>query len=158
MSVGKYWNRCRQATDYTLAWCVMLVVTTIMWSNEAMAGAGCVVAKRLGNSLAIEWVASPDERVDSAIFKAKQRLLEQGYKKKGQDVHVQASTGMPHAYMVIVKTTYTTMTGRSRTSYGCGYSPHSARQAERAALYDLRNYSWGWKPEMGYEVMESFHY
>jgi hypothetical protein len=134
------------------------VAITITWTSEAIAGAGCVVAKRLGNSLAIEWVASPDESVDSAILKAKQRLLEQGYRKRGQDVHVQASTGLPHAYMVIIRTAYTTKTGRNRTSYGCGYSPRSAREAEQAALYDLRNYSWGWKPEMGYEVVESLRY
>jgi hypothetical protein len=141
-----------------VAWCALLVVISIAWTSEAMAGAGCVVAKRLGNSLAIEWVASPDESVDSAILKAKQKLLEQGYRKRGQDVHVQASTGLRHAYMVIIRTAYTTITGRNRTSYGCGYSPRSPQEAERAALYDLRNYSWGWKPEMGYEVMESFRY
>jgi hypothetical protein len=123
-----------------------------------MAGASCAVAKRLGNSLAIEWVASPDESVDAAIHKAKQKLLAQGYRKRGQDVHVQASSPLRHAYMVIVKTTYTTRTGRSRTSYGCGYSPRSVREAQQAALYDLRNYSWGWKPEMGYEVLQSLRY
>jgi hypothetical protein len=60
--------------------------------------------------------------------------------------------------MVIVKTTYTTLTGRSRTSYGCGYSPRSASEAQQAALHDLRNYSWGWKPEFGFEVVESLRY
>jgi hypothetical protein len=44
----------------------------LSWTTEAMAGAGCAVAKRLGNSLAIEWVASPDESGHSAIHKAKQ--------------------------------------------------------------------------------------
>jgi hypothetical protein len=158
MSVGKHWNRCSQAIEYAVIWRALVVVITISWTSEAMAGAGCVVAKRLGNSLAIEWVASPDESVDSAIFKAKQRLLDQGYRKRGQDVHAQAGTGLRHAYMVIIRTTYTTITGRSRTSYGCGYSPRSAQEAEQAALYDLANYSWGWKQEMGYEVMESFRF
>jgi hypothetical protein len=50
--------------------------------------------------------------------------------------------------MVVVKTSYTTITGRNRTSYGCGYT-------QQSALYDLRNDSWDWKPEMGYEVVES---
>jgi hypothetical protein len=129
-----------------------------MWNPEAAAGASCAIAKRLGDSLAIEWVASADESVESAIHTAKQKLLDQGYRKKGQDVHVQASSALRHAYMVIIKTTYTTHTGRSRTSYGCGYSPRSAAEAKRSALYDLRNYSWGWKPEMGYEVVESLRY
>jgi hypothetical protein len=130
----------------------------LMWMDNALAGASCVVAKKLGNSLAIEWVASPDETVESAILKAKQKLLDQGYRKRGQDVHAQASTFMPHAFMVIIKTSYNTHTGRTRTSYGCGYSARSPKAAEQAAVYDLRNYSWGWKPGFGYEVVESIRY
>ncbi len=158
MSVGKYWNRCRPGFERGARLLLLLAVMTLLWSGEAAAGASCVIAKRLGDSLAIEWVASANESVESAIYKAKQKLLEQGYRKKGQDVHAQASSGMRHAHMVIVKTSYTTLTGRPRTSYGCGYSPRSAAEAEQAAVYDLRNYSWGWKPEMGYKVMESFRY
>jgi hypothetical protein len=60
--------------------------------------------------------------------------------------------------MVIVKTNYKTQTGRTRTSYGCGYSASSPQQAELAAVNDLRNYSWGWKPDFGYEVVESIRY
>ncbi|MEW8630939.1 MAG: hypothetical protein AB2591_13155 [Candidatus Thiodiazotropha sp.] len=158
MNVGKDWNRCRREVERCVLPPLLLALAALLWTAEAAAGASCAVAKRLGDSLAIEWVAAADESVESAIFKAKQRLLDQGYRKKGQDVHVQASSGMRHAFMVIVKTTYTTLTGRTRTSYGCGYSPRSAAEAEQAALYDLRNYSWGWKPEKGYEVVESLHY
>ncbi|MEW8534259.1 MAG: hypothetical protein AB2565_13175 [Candidatus Thiodiazotropha endolucinida] len=158
MSVGKHWNRCRPAVERSAVTLFLLTLMTLVWAGDAMAGASCAVAKRLGDSLAIEWVAAPDESVESAIHKTKQKLIEQGYRKKGQDVHAQASTGLRHAHMVIVKTTYTTMTGRTRTSYGCGYSPRSSAEAERAALYDLRNYSWGWKPELGYEVLQSFRY
>lgn len=158
MSVGKFWNRCSPGVERGARLLLLYAAMTLFLSGEAMAGASCVIAKRLGDSLAIEWVASPNESVESAIYKAKQKLLDQGYRKKGQDVHAQASSGMRHAQMVIVKTTYTTLTGRTRTSYGCGYSPRSAAEAEQAALYDLRNYSWGWKPEKGYEVMESFRY
>ncbi|MEW8507513.1 MAG: hypothetical protein AB2598_12485 [Candidatus Thiodiazotropha sp.] len=158
MNVGKDWNRCRRGVERSVCSLLLLGLTALFWAVEVSAGAGCAVAKRLGDSLAIEWVAAADESVESAIFKAKQKLLDQGYRKKGQDVHAQASTGMRHAYMVIVKTTYTTLTGRTRTSYGCGYSPRSTREAEQAALYDLRNYSWGWKPELGHEVVESLRY
>ena len=75
-----------------------------------------------------------------------------------QDVHAQAHTQLRHAFMVIIKTRYTTVIGTTRTSYGCGYAGNSKAQAERAAVYDLRNYSWGWKPEFGYEVMEAVRY
>jgi len=130
----------------------------LLAATHARGGAACVVAKRLGDSLAIEWVASPEESVASALDKAKRRLLDQGYRQKGQDVHAQANTELRHAHVVIVRTRYTTVTGRKRTSYGCGYSPRSTDAAERAAVYDLRNYSWGWKPEFGYEVVQTLRY
>ncbi|MES9994373.1 MAG: hypothetical protein ABW098_20680 [Candidatus Thiodiazotropha sp.] len=158
MNVGNNWNRCRRGVERGALPLLMFALSTLLWTTEAMAGASCAIAKRLGDSLAIEWVAGANESVESAISKAKQKLLDQGYRRKGQDVHTQASSGLRHAYMVIVKTTYTTLTGRNRSSYGCGYSPRSAREAEQAALYDLRNYSWGWKPEFGYEVVESLRY
>jgi hypothetical protein len=136
----------------------VLVVPMLLAAAQAQAGAACVVAKRMGDSLAIEWIASPEESAASALDKAKSRLVERGYRSKGQDVHAQANTELRHAYTVIVKTRYTTVTGRTRSSYGCGYSSRSSREAERAALYDLRNYSWGWRPEFGYEVVQAFHY
>ncbi|MEJ2592333.1 MAG: hypothetical protein P8178_13215 [Candidatus Thiodiazotropha sp.] len=135
-----------------------LALPILLGVARVQAGAACVVAKRLGDSLAIEWVAASNESAASAIDKAKRKLVEQGYRTKGQDVHPQANTELPHAYMAIVKTRYTTFTGRSRTSYGCGYSPRSAAEAEREAVYDLRNYSWGWKPAFGYTLVKSFVY
>ncbi len=135
-----------------------LILPLLFSVTQAQAGAACVIAKRLGNSLAIEWIASPQVNAASAINQAQQRLIAQGYRSQGQDVHTQAVTELRHAYMTIVKAQYATWRGRTRTSYGCGYSASSPAEAERAAVYDLRNYSWGWKPEMGYEVMESFVY
>ncbi|MET0066365.1 MAG: hypothetical protein ABW076_08480 [Candidatus Thiodiazotropha sp.] len=137
---------------------LMLAGWLSLTAGPAHSGAACVVAKRQGDSLAIEWIASPRVSAAEAIDQATSKLLAQGYRIKGQDVHAQANTDLAHAYLVIVKTRYTTLTGRQRTSYGCGYSPRSAAEAEQAALYDLRNYSWGWKPELGYEVMVKSRY
>ncbi len=116
-----------------------------------------MVAKELGNSLAIEWIADKNETVDSAIEKAKVRLQSQGFRKnKLQDVHVQANTNLVHGHMVIIKTTYKTpyktKRGNTRTSYGCGFSDTSSADAERAAISNLRSYSWGWKNDFGYEL------
>ncbi|MEN8178485.1 MAG: hypothetical protein ABFS39_07670 [Pseudomonadota bacterium] len=127
-------------------------------SQWVQAGASCVVAKKLGNSLALEWVAAESESAESATHKAKQKLLEQGLHGKYQDVHPQASSDLPHAHVVIVKTEYKTRIGKNRTSYGCGFSAHSAEHARDVAVYNLRNYSWGWKPEFGYQVQEKFSY
>ncbi len=154
MNVGKASKRSRRARDAQRRLAALLLLPLLLGAAQAQAGGACVVAKRLGDSLAIEWIASPGESAESAIDKARQKLIDQGYRSKGQDVHAQANTGLKHAHLIIVKTRYNTRTGQTRTSYGCGFSPRSAAEAEQAALYDLRNYSWGWRPEFGYEVME----
>lgn len=125
--------------------------------HPADAGGVCTVAKELGNSLAIEWIADATETVDSAMEKTKTLLRNQGFsKRKLLDVHVQASTQLTHGYMVIIKTIYTTpfktKMGNIRTSYGCGFSDTSLSDAEKTAVNNLRSYSWGWKSDFGYEV------
>lgn len=157
MRVGKH-SKPSRAGNKLPQLVIALAMAMPFVSTQVEAGAACVIAKKQGDSLAIEWVASPNINAATAIHEAQQRLIDQGYRSKGQDVHAQAVTELRHAYLVIVKTQYTTLRGRPRTSYGCGYSPRSLAAAERAAVFDLRNYSWGWKPEMGYEVMESQRY
>ena len=133
-------------------------VFLVFASAQLQAGASCVVAKRLGDSLAIEWVAAEIESAESATRQATRRLRQRGFQGKYQDVHPQASSELPHAHVVIVKTTYTTLIGKPRTSYGCGFSAHSVERATELALYNLRNYSWGWKPEFGYRVERQLSY
>jgi hypothetical protein len=137
---------------------LLLTGLLAMSSGQVHAGAACVVAKHQGNSLAIEWIASPQVSAIEAITQATDKLIALGYRVKGQGVHAQANTDLAHAHLVIIKTQYTTLAGRERTSYGCGYSARSPAEAEQAAVYDLRNYSWGWKPEFGYEVVEKRKY
>jgi hypothetical protein len=139
-------------------YCWISVSLLLFSSQSALSGASCVVAKKLGNSLAIEWVAAEGESAASATQKAQERLLQQGLHGRFQDAHPQASTELRHAHMVIVKTEYQTVIGRLRTSYGCGYSTRSPEEAEQAALYDLRNYSWGWKADFGYEVFKRLNF
>lgn len=116
-------------------------------------GAACVVAKKLGNSLAIEWTTG-EPSVSHAIDKAKLALNKQGY----EYVFPQANSAFKHGWIVIIKTSYRTYTGRERVSYGCGFDPQSVETAEQRALSNLRSYSWGWKPGLGYEVIEKGPY
>lgn len=127
-------------------------------SQWLQAGASCVVAKKMGNSLAIEWVAAESESAETATRKSKQKLQQRGLQGKYRDVHPQAASDLPHAHVVIVKTEYQTLIGKQRTSYGCGISGHSTEHARDLAVYNLRNYSWGWKPEFGYQVQETLTY
>ncbi len=116
-----------------------------------------MVAKELGNSLAIEWVADEKTTIDGAIETAKTNLQNQGFtKRKLMDLHVQATTQLVHGYVVIIKTEYKTpyktKLGDTRTSYGCGFSGKSLVDAEQAAVKNLKTYSWGWQKEFGYEL------
>lgn len=131
----------------------------ILMPGNLLAGASCVVAKELGNSLAIEWVASYSESAESAQAKAMERLRQKGYKKQKQlDLYTQASTELPHAYVIILRSQYNNWRGKRRTAYGCGFSANSSVEAGQNALDNLRNYSWGWKAEYGYEVVEESQY
>lgn len=134
------------------------ILCALFGCQTLYAGAACVVAKKLGDSQAIEWIAEQGESGQSAIDKARQRLKQQGFVGKYQDAHTQAVSDLPHAHVVIVTTTYETRIGKSRTSYGCGFSAHSVQHATELALYNLRNYSWGWKPELGYRIEQQLSY
>lgn len=122
-------------------------------NTSATGGAACVIAKQLGNSLAIEW-AIGEPSVAHAIEKAKQALRAKGY----EYVFPQSNSSSPHGWMAILKTRYRTYTGRERISYGCGFSSQSPAGAESNALINLRTYSWGWKESNGYEVIEQRQY
>ncbi len=119
----------------------------------ANAGGVCVVAKELGNSLAIEWIAAEGATVANATERAKGLLHNRGFtKRKMQDLYIQASTTLPHGHVIIIKSRYETRIGKIRTSYGCGFSQHSSADARQVAVKNLRSFSWGWKPEFGYEL------
>jgi hypothetical protein len=130
-----------------------MVILTAMTPQPVAAGGACAIAKEMGNSLAIEWIAQKGITVTGAVEKAKQQLRQKGFtKKKLRDLHVQASTSIPHGFMVIIKSRYKTTRGKDRTSYGCGFSHRSSAEAGQVALKNLSSYSWGWKPDLGYEL------
>ena len=118
------------------------------------AGAACVIAKKMGNSEAIEWTHS-SESAETALFQAKQKLRERGYKY----LFPQATTELEHAYVVIVESRYKSSRGKDRISYGCGFSEQSYDEALWAAIRNLQSYAWGWKPDReGYKISEKKQY
>ncbi|MCF6282140.1 MAG: hypothetical protein L3J28_08000 [Candidatus Polarisedimenticolaceae bacterium] len=138
-----------------LIFLLILSTSLLLKPSLLQAGTACVIAKELGNSLAIEWVASYSETADSALEKAKYRLKQAGYKRqKMLDVHAQNSSDLEHGFVLILRAEYTNWRGKPRVSYGCGFSPISSKDAGQAALDNLRSYAWGWKAEDGYEVIE----
>lgn len=127
--------------------------TAVLTKPMAPAGAACVIAKKLGDSLAIEWAVG-EPSVAHAIEKAKQALRIKGY----EYVFPQSNSNNQHGWIVIIKTQYRTYTGRERTSYGCGFSNQSPAIAETNAILNLRTYSWGWKESSGYDVIVTRQY
>ncbi|MCP3868300.1 MAG: hypothetical protein GY703_09450 [Gammaproteobacteria bacterium] len=132
--------------------CILLQSPSLAASG-ANGGCACVVAKKLGNSLAIEW-ASGEASVSDAIDKAKQALGNRGYKY----AFPQANSTLRHGWLVIVETEYRTLVGKMRTSYGCGFSDISEQDAVNQAVTNLQSYSWGWKSKYGYKVIERQRY
>lgn len=122
-------------------------------TDDPAAGAACVIAKKLGNSLDIAWTTEAASVAD-AIHLAKQALRRRGYSY----LFPQANSDQPHGWMVIIKTAYLNARGRPRTSYGCGFSPLSEMAAEQDAVDNLRSYSWGWRSDFGYQVVEKTAY
>ena len=111
-------------------------------------GGACVVAKKLGGSLAVEWVVGIAS-VSDAIEQATSVLQSRGF----DHVFPQASSTTEHGWRVVLKTHHKTHVGKLRTSYGCGFNDASAEAAEALAVSDPRSYSWGWKREYGYEKL-----
>lgn len=138
---------------FTLLWHTSFSYGQSSATDATTSGAACVIAKQLGNSIAIEW-ALGEPSVDQAIKRAKQALHARGY----EHVFPQAGSSDAHGWMVIIQTRYQTYTGRERTSYGCGFSAQSSAMAEANAQKNLRAYSWGWKERMGYQVIENLKY
>lgn len=136
--------------------CLVLLLTLPILGEAAddpAAGAACVIAKKLGNSLDIAWTTEAASVAD-AIQQAKQALRSRGYRS----LFPQANSDQLHGWMVIVKTAYRNARGRPRTSYGCGFSPLSEMAAEQDAVDNLRSYSWGWRTDFGYQVVEKTAY
>lgn len=124
-------------------------------------GAACVMAKWQGNTLDYALVMGKDHPVE-AQEEAERMLAAKGYDsyKKNVDVrHAQGLTNLPHAYVIVLKTTYKTTLGKDRTSYGCGFSARSHEDALWDAIKDMQRFSWGWKPDRdGYQIVEKTRY
>ncbi len=140
---------------------LLLIATVMVPSSQLLAqsnpattgGAACVIAKKQGHSQAIEWVIGA-QTVDHAIKAAKKILRERGY----TDLFPQANSALPHGWATMIKVQYKNPRGRVRISYGCGFSHSSEKDAIRLATEDLRSFSWAWRPELGYDVVQSQRY
>lgn len=144
---------------YLKSGAVLALLGMCLQAGDSEAAAACVVAKKMGNSLEIEWIAQNGPVIEQLVAEAKSRLKAKGFgQDRYEDLFPQANTPLDHAHVIIVHTKYLNARGKQRSSYGCGYSAKSYTEAEWAALRDLQSYSWGWTPDKGYEVIEKYRY
>ena len=139
-----------------------LILTSVAFSGQlCVAGAACVMAKWQGETL--DYALAYGHSHVMELQEAAQKVLhDKGYGRYRANVdvtHPQALTDLPHAFVVVIKSQFTTVRGKSRTSYGCGFAAASQQQALWAALRDMQAHSWGWKPDRdGYEIVEQLRY
>jgi hypothetical protein len=132
--------------------------------EAAYGGGACVMAKWLGQTMDYVLVVGKDHP-QTAIEEGERVLIEKGYgdyRARGSKVdviHAQAITALPHAFVIVIKSDWSNWRGKHRTNYGCGFSADSYEDALWAAIGDLQNHAWGWKPDRdGYELIEKLHY
>jgi hypothetical protein len=125
-----------------------------------MGGAACVMAKFKGNTLDYVLITGKDHPLE-AIEAGEAILREKGYDRYWRNVDIistQTTSNYPFAYVIVVKADYETQWGQRRINYGCGFSPKSLSEAQWRALRDLQSHSWGWHPNLGFEVVEKLKY
>ena len=129
--------------------------------GQALGSAACVMAKWQGDTLDYA-LAVVDGHPAEAQAAAEQALRAKGYGSfmaRLDVIHPQAVTDLAQGHLVVIKTTYTTVRGKQRSSYGCGFAQTSAEAALWEAMRDLQAHSWGWKPDRhGFEVVEKRSY
>ena len=144
-----------------LLWSPLYAAPAVDQRPPLPGGAACVMAKWQGNTLDYALVMGKDHPVE-AQEEAGRMLAAKGYDsyKKNVDVrHAQGLTNLPHAYVIVLKTTYKTYLGKDRSSYGCGFSADSHDDALWEAIRDLQRFSWGWVPDRdGYQIIQKTRY
>ncbi|MCB1802386.1 MAG: hypothetical protein KDI82_11915 [Gammaproteobacteria bacterium] len=124
-------------------------------------GAACVMAKFQGQTMDYALVYGKRHPVE-AQEAAEAELREKGYANyyKNLDVmRAQNLSKLDHAYVIVIRSEFEDVRGKSRSAMGCGFSAGSYRDAELDAVRDLQAYFWGWKPDLhAYQVVRKFQY
>ncbi|HSA33548.1 MAG TPA: hypothetical protein P5077_07475 [bacterium] len=123
-----------------------VLATTALFGGGAFAEA----IDKEGNSST--WTFFQKDKAGAAAAQAEaiKKLKEQGHAK----VSSPASTGMDHGVYVVIFTAYEHK-GEARWSHGFGIHAKSEKEAEKAAVANLKKKDKFWKPDYGYDVKET---
>lgn len=141
--------------------CVAMTLLVCLPAAALAGGAACVMAKFQGQTMDYALVYGKRHPVE-AQEAAEAELREKGYANyyKNLDVmRAQNLSKLDHAYVIVIRSEFEDVRGKSRSAMGCGFSAGSYRDAELDAVRDLQAYFWGWKPDLhAYQVVRKFQY
>jgi hypothetical protein len=130
-------------------------------AGSAAGSAACVMAKYNGQTLDYALVygrAHPADAQEAAEAELRARGFAD-YHRHLDVIRAQNLTNLAHAYVIVIRSEFEDVRGKSRSAMGCGFSATSYADAEWDAVRDLQAHFWGWKPDQhGYQVERRFAY
>lgn len=130
---------------------VLTVAIVTLFSAGLLAGAAFSEAiDKEGNTSTWTFFQKDKASAGAASAEAIKKLKEQGHAK----VTSPASTGMDHGVYVVVFTAYEHK-GEARWSHGFGFHKSSQKEAEKAAVANLKKKDKAWKTDYGYDLKET---
>lgn len=136
---------------------VMLGVGMLFFALPLFAGAAFAEAiDKEGNCSTWTFFQKDKVSASAAAAEAVKKLKEQAKDQNLGNVKFSspASTGMDHGVYVVVFAAYEHK-GEARWSHGFGFHKSSQKEAEKAAVSNLKKKDKFWKPDYGYDIKES---
>jgi|GEM_PF-726938 len=128
-----------------------MVVSMPLWAGAAFAEA----IDKEGNCSTWTFFQKDKTSAAAAAAEAIKKLKEQAKEQGLGQVKFSspASTAMDHGVYVVIFTAYEHK-GEARWSHGFGFHKNSQKEAEKAAVANLKKKDKFWKPEYGYDIKE----
>lgn len=130
-----------------------LLVTAAVTLFTAGLFAGAAFSEAIdkeGNTSTWTFFQKDKASASAASAEAIKKLKEQGHAK----VTSPASTGMDHGVYVVIFSAYE-YKGEARWSHGFGFHATSLKEAEKAAVANMKKKDKLWKADYGYDLKES---
>jgi len=139
-------------TMRTMIMMIALLFTLPVWAGAAFAEA----IDKEGNCSTWTFFQKDKAGAGAAAAEAIKKLKEQAKEQSLGNVKFSspASTGMDHGVYVVVFAAYE-YKGEARWSHGFGFHKSSLKEAEKAAISNLKKKDKFWKPDYGYDLKES---
>ncbi len=135
----------------------LLIVSVLLFTLPLFAGAAFAEAiDKEGNCSTWTFFQKDKASASAAAAEAIKKLKEQVKEQNLGNVKFSspASTAMDHGVYVVIFAAYEHK-GEARWSHGFGFHKNSQKEAEKAAVSNLKKKDKFWKPDYGYDIKES---